>query len=159
MYSYIYAKLHNNMKKQISSIMYVYSSRFAHQGTIIISPAFAPFYNYIVYWYMSHSKLTLTKEPNLVCLTNFPDQVGCVAKTDESEPTLTIMYMYVHVEDCEGWWLSGCCGLVAEHWWLKPESVLGSTPSNCRPFYFPLFLPHNYHLSSFIACSLMSGHG
>ena len=27
----------------------------------------------------------------------------------------------VHIEDCEGWWLSGCCGSVAEHWWLKPE--------------------------------------
>ena len=26
----------------------------------------------------------------------------------------------VHIEDCEGWWLSGCCGSVAEHWWLKP---------------------------------------
>ena len=27
----------------------------------------------------------------------------------------------VHIEDCNGWWLSGCCGSVAEHWWLKPE--------------------------------------
>ena len=27
----------------------------------------------------------------------------------------------VHIEDCEGWWLSGCCGSVAEHWQLKPE--------------------------------------
>ena len=27
----------------------------------------------------------------------------------------------VHVEDCEGWWLSDCCGSVAEHWQLKPE--------------------------------------
>ena len=26
----------------------------------------------------------------------------------------------VHIEDCEGWWLSCCRGLVAEHWWLKP---------------------------------------
>ena len=25
------------------------------------------------------------------------------------------------MEDCEGWWLSGCRGSVAEHWWLKPE--------------------------------------
>ena len=25
----------------------------------------------------------------------------------------------VHVEDCEGWWLSICCGSVAEHWWIK----------------------------------------
>ena len=27
----------------------------------------------------------------------------------------------VHIEDCEGWWLSGCCGSVAEHWQPKPE--------------------------------------
>ena len=27
----------------------------------------------------------------------------------------------VHIEDCEGWWLSGCHGSVAEHWRLKPE--------------------------------------
>ena len=27
----------------------------------------------------------------------------------------------VHIEDCEGWWLSGCRGSVAEHWLLKPE--------------------------------------
>ena len=29
----------------------------------------------------------------------------------------------VHIEDCEGWWLSGCCGSVAEHWRLKPERL------------------------------------
>ena len=27
----------------------------------------------------------------------------------------------VHIEDCEDWWLSSCCGSVAEHWWLKLE--------------------------------------
>ena len=27
----------------------------------------------------------------------------------------------VHVEDCEGWWSSGCRGSVAEHWQLNPE--------------------------------------
>ena len=27
----------------------------------------------------------------------------------------------VHIEDCEGWWLSGCCSSVAEHWRLKPK--------------------------------------
>ena len=26
----------------------------------------------------------------------------------------------VHIEDCEGWWLSGCRSSVAEHWRLKP---------------------------------------
>ena len=33
------------------------------------------------------------------------------AKTEENER--------VHIEDCEGWWLSGCCGSVAEHWRLS----------------------------------------
>ena len=27
----------------------------------------------------------------------------------------------VHIEYCEGWWLSDCYGSVAEHWWLKQE--------------------------------------
>ena len=27
----------------------------------------------------------------------------------------------VHIEDCEGLWLSGCGGSVAEHWRLKPD--------------------------------------
>ena len=27
----------------------------------------------------------------------------------------------VHIEECEGWWLSGCRGSVAKHWQLKPE--------------------------------------
>ena len=27
----------------------------------------------------------------------------------------------VHIEDCEGRWLAGCRGSVAEHWRLKPE--------------------------------------
>ena len=26
---------------------------------------------------------------------------------------------WVHIENCEGWWLSGCHGSVAEHWLLK----------------------------------------
>ena len=31
----------------------------------------------------------------------------------------------VHIEDCEGWWLSSCHRSVAEHWLHKP-GVLGS---------------------------------
>ena len=48
----------------------------------------------------------------------------------------------VHIEDCGGWWLSGCRSSVAEHWLHKP-GVLGSIPGGCRPFHFPLFSPHN----------------
>ena len=28
------------------------------------------------------------------------------------------LWLAVYIEDCEGWWSSGCCGSVAEHWWL-----------------------------------------
>ena len=43
----------------------------------------------------------------------------------------------VHIEDYEGWWLSGCRSSVAEHWLHKP-GVLGSIPGDCRPFRFRL---------------------
>ena len=46
----------------------------------------------------------------------------------------------VHIEDCGGWWLSGCRSSVAEHWLHKP-GVLSSIPGDCRPFtllYFHL---------------------
>ena len=42
----------------------------------------------------------------------------------------------VLIEDCEGWWLSGCHSSVVEHWLHKP-GVLGSTPNDCRSFHFP----------------------
>ena len=41
------------------------------------------------------------------------------------------------MKDCGGWWLSGCCSSVAEHWLHKP-SILGLICSDCRPFHFPL---------------------
>ena len=69
-----------------------------------------------------------------------PDTSGlscqCSARcaTEAFSPTCA-----VHIEDCEGWWLSGCRSSVAEHWLNKP-GVLGSTPGNCWLFHF---LPHN----------------
>ena len=48
-------------------------------------------------------------------------------------PAPTILYMYC---------TSGCRSSVAEHWLHKP-GVLGSIPSDCRPFHLPLFSPHN----------------
>ena len=48
----------------------------------------------------------------------------------------------VYIEDCENWWSSGCCGSVAEHWWLKSE-VSWVWLLACWPFHFPLFLPLN----------------
>ena len=36
----------------------------------------------------------------------------------------------LHIECCEGWWLSGCRRSVAEHQRLKP-GVLGLIPSEC----------------------------
>ena len=69
-----------------------------------------------------------------------------------------------NLEDCEGWWLSGCRGSGAEHWRLKPEVLaglipsgshsLGLTPGGCWPFFhFPLFLPHYIQIHLFM-CSL-----
>ena len=49
----------------------------------------------------------------------------CSALPLSHDSRTTIAY----IEDCEGWWLSGCGGSVAEHWELKPcRGVLGSTP-------------------------------
>ena len=49
----------------------------------------------------------------------------------------------VHIEDCEGWWLSGCCGSVGRALAAQARGVLGLTPGDCWPFHFPLFSPHN----------------
>ena len=49
----------------------------------------------------------------------------------------------VHIEDCEGWWLSGCHGSVVEHWRLKPEVSWVRLPAAAALFHFPLFSPHN----------------
>ena len=49
----------------------------------------------------------------------------------------------VYIEDCEGWWSSGCRGSVAEHWQLKPEVSWVRLPATAGFFHFPLFLPHN----------------
>ena len=44
----------------------------------------------------------------------------------------------VHIEDCEGWWLSGCYGSVAEHWWLKPGASWVWLPATAGFFTFRL---------------------
>ena len=45
----------------------------------------------------------------------------------------------VHIEDCEGWWFSGCCGSVAEHWRLKPEVSWVRLPVTAGFFTFLYF--------------------
>ena len=42
----------------------------------------------------------------------------------------------VYIEDCEGWWLSGCRGSVAEHWQLKPEVSWVRLPMAAGLFHF-----------------------
>ena len=44
-----------------------------------------------------------------------------------SEHFQGLAYLYLktdippaHIEDWESWWLSGCHGSMAEHWWLNP---------------------------------------
>ena len=45
----------------------------------------------------------------------------------------------VHIEDCEGWWLFGCCGSVVEHWPLKPEMSWVRLPATASFFTFLYF--------------------
>ena len=52
----------------------------------------------------------------------------------------------VYIEDCEGWWLSGCHSSVAEYWQHKP-GVLGLIPGGFQPFHFPLFSPQIHLIS------------
>ena len=44
-----------------------------------------------------------------------------------------------HVEDCEGWWLSGCSGSEAKHWRLKPEVSWVRLPATAGLFTFLYF--------------------
>ena len=66
------------------------------------------------------------------CLKLEINEFGCYeAKIEESEKGQ-------HVEDCEGWWLSGCRGSVAEHWRLKPEVSWVRLPAAAGLLYFRL---------------------
>ena len=47
----------------------------------------------------------------------------------------------VHIQDCEGWWLSGCRDSVAEHWWLKPELSWVQLLVTASLFTFLLLIP------------------
>ena len=46
----------------------------------------------------------------------------------------------VHIEVCEGWWLSGCRGSMAKHWRLKPELSWVWLPVTAGLFPFLYFL-------------------
>ena len=48
-----------------------------------------------------------------------------------------------HIEDCEGWWSSGCRCSVGEHWQFEPEVSWVRLPLTAGPFHFPPFLPHS----------------
>ena len=47
----------------------------------------------------------------------------------------------VHIEDCEGWWLSDCRSSVAQHWRLKPEVSWVRLPVAAGLFTFLYFCP------------------
>ena len=83
-------------------------------------------FSYIIYYMLRAS-----------CLKLEINEFRCYeAKIEESE---------VHIEDCEGWWLSGCHGSVAEHWRLKPEVSWVRLPAAASLLHFPLFSPHNIY--------------
>ena len=50
-----------------------------------------------------------------------------------------LMRPCIGIEDCEGWWLSGCCRSVAEHWRLKPEVSWVQLPVTAGFFTFLYF--------------------
>ena len=66
------------------------------------------------------------------------------------------MLRAVHIEDCEGWWLSGCRGSVAEHWRLKPEVSWVRLLAAADLFHFPLFSPHNIQILFIVSKILMT---
>ena len=45
----------------------------------------------------------------------------------------------IHLEDCEGWWLSGRRGSVAEYWQLMPEVSWVRLPATAGLFTFLYF--------------------
>ena len=47
----------------------------------------------------------------------------------------------VRTENCGGWWLSDCCGSVAEHWLHKPEVSWVQLPVTAGLF---TFFSHNF---------------
>ena len=63
----------------------------------------------------------------------------------------------VYIEDCEGLWMSGCRGSVAEHWRLKPEVSQVRLTAAAAFFHFPLFSPHNFKFNyHFLVTSLIT---
>ena len=58
----------------------------------------------------------------------------------------------VYTEGCGGWWLSGCCSSVAEHW-LHKLGVLSLIPSSCWPF-----TSLHFHLKNIVSCHLIFFH-
>ena len=71
------------------------------------------------------------------------DGIYRVAAKCATEEFSTICAVYIG--DCEGWWLSGDCSSVVEHWCLKP-GTLGSIPGNWWLFHFGLFFPDSSSL-------------
>ena len=84
---------------------------------------------------------TVTKQPPALTIL----YVYCTGGTEMPQSHILAATQYVlselgqglttsNIEDCEGWWLSGCCSSVAEHWLHKP-GILGSIPGDCQPFH------------------------
>ena len=61
-------------------------------------------------------------------LESFPLYGGCQGErrtsATEAFQYYPVQYIHIAIEDCEDWWLSGCCSSVAEHWRLKPVLCL-----------------------------------
>ena len=69
---------------------------------------------------------------------------GCDNPTYQQHPSAP---KNIHIEDCEGWWLSCCRAWLSGRVLVaQARGVLGLTPSDCRPFHLPLIQPHNIYV-------------
>ena len=69
----------------------------------------------------------------------------------------TEAFSAAHIEDCEGWWSSGCHGSLTENWWLKPEMSWVWLPVGFFTFlYFRLITSKFIYKAIYVAtCTLL----
>ena len=72
------------------------------------------------------------------CLKLETNEFGC-NEASHDRWTTTNPHNPLYVLDCEGWWLSSCCGSVGDHWQLKPEVSCVRLPAAASLSHFPFY--------------------
>ena len=75
------------------------------------------------------------------CCTGGTECLSCTPGSHSVCAVRTLLEVDLLHQDCEGWWLSGCRGSVAELWRLKPEVSWIRLPVTAG--LFTLFSPLN----------------